>query len=281
MEEKRRVPMTREISDPKLQELISVCTKIGQYQAFEFIKNLSAIQIAKLLGELHENETYKKIPGFNTWEDVCDMFGISRAMSYRLKDVYKKAGPELLEVMIKADFSVYDQYQLLRGVEIIEDAEFRIIDPDRGEIEIRGERMRVSEAPDLVAVELQRAHDMRKLERARRLEVERKLEETQEDLERKNEKIRIGEQRKIASENGVLELTELDKAISQLVKSWELLNNTRWSEADLRLTKRHWAHVSDSVIEPLKRLFSNKTHDIEILEMKERGEYGEDPESII
>jgi len=191
-EDKKNVPMIRK-NQKSIEDIAKIYLAVGQYQAFEFFGKMSQLQMARLLEDLHTDQKYREIPDCNTWEDVCDKFGLSRQQSYRLMDVLKTAGPELMELMIKARLSIRDQYQLLCGESNIEDTEFEVIDSEKGEIKIQGKKYSFKDNPQEIAQAFQKAQINLRLQRQAKKGLEANLEEEKAESKRLREKIKAGE----------------------------------------------------------------------------------------
>lgn len=268
MSDEKGLPMERVMTEKQLSTREYITQKVGQCQAFEFIAQLSQIQIAQIIADLHEGGKYKEF-GYPTFEALCEAFRISRKTGYRLLDNIKSAGPEIMELMNKAGLSIRAQYELLHSGEI-EDAEFEVIDPEKGEVKIRGTVVLVKDSPDLITATLSRMQrDQQVARRALRdaeAEARKKAEElaAQKDENKKlTEKIKKGEDDRIAMEMG-----EFENKLLDLVLACGKLRTTEWTARDERKAKQYWSTVCSSVIEPLKSFFDSKHYELEEREME-------------
>jgi len=266
---KREMLMRMENANPEAIEALRLFHRItGQMEAFNTIEKFSRAARAKLFLILRESGAYKYIEGCNTLIDVFEKFGVAKSTGYMELEAIDNLGEELMEIMDDMGISTSDMYLISKGIEKIEGEEFEVLDADKGEYRINDVILYAEDDKAAVAAAVKKLINRFKREKLVAKGLEKKTEEQANEIEKFREALRNGERQWQKRENEIkgFVYTKFDRAMSEFLKAAKVLSVTEWTEKDLKLVKRHYSEIYDSIIQPMNQLFQDKTAELEEIE---------------
>jgi len=250
-----------------LKEFVGFFKKIGQAEAMYAMQKATYVTRIVLLKEIMESKEYKSMPGI-TKEDVFDMFNISKTTGYEELKAIDNLGLDLIALMGEQGIPVRDVYLFRKMHQEIQDVEFEVIDSSKGEYKVNGKSLIMAQDKAVIGDAIMRIMEILRLARLANQGLESKLEKKETTIKKQAEEI---ERKKRTIEEGEKQLygweyTEFDRAMSEFMKAAKILSVTEWTEKDLKLVKRHYGEIYDSIIQPMNQLFQDKTRELEEIE---------------
>lgn len=253
--------------------LIAVASSLRDMQ-LSGERNKALIEKCHLLKAIHDSKIYKKL-GW-TWDEyLYEAYKITRQAAAPYLHIAENMPEYMVGELVTQGAALKDLRLIAGEIGKAEGAEIEFIDgPESKAVVVRGSKYSLETGSEEAirammrfandqARELENERNMRKLAVDQAQDSDRKLGLQKDENKKLTEKIKKGEDDRIAMEMG-----EFENKLLDLVLACGKLRTTEWTARDERKAKQYWSTVCSSVIEPLKSFFDSKHYELEEREME-------------
>jgi hypothetical protein len=231
-----------------LQMVIEFSRQAGRAETAFANENINKFARLKALRTIQEQELYKYLPGGKTMRDALKLMGYSKTTGYEDLKTLEMLGDRTVELLMGLGVSSKDSYLLAKSLDEVEDAEFEVLDKEKGEFKIGGKVVTMDADRGLISSALLEQAERARVERQARQKIERDYAEKSEENQMLREKVFNGENKYTRlkadaqrRERGLLEESkgEFGNLVMNLVLIVNTMEKTELTEEEQKLAERY------------------------------------------